>query len=129
MFFPFRWPYLSIYRLSYMWFACAACLIVLAVGLPVSLADSYRRKKRNGAPDPPVPPELLCPAVESLFGWLPSRRARRWMGRKKVLASEEYSKKRWGRRRKEEEEELEEMKKVEEEEEKDKKVEEEGGEV
>ena len=39
------WPYLSIYELSYMWYACAACLIVLAVGVPASLIDSYRRKR------------------------------------------------------------------------------------
>ncbi len=42
-----------------------------------------------------MPPELLCPAVESFMGLIPSR-VRRWTARKRVLASQkEYTKAGW----------------------------------
>lgn len=78
---------MSIYDISYMWYAGVACMIVIVVGGLSSIAFSLAETGSwNGDPEKPVHPDLIAPGVETLFCCWPFA-VRSWLSKNRVFAT------------------------------------------
>ena len=84
---------MSIYDISYMWYAGVACLIVVVVGAISSIIFSLAESGSwFGNPDKPVDPDLLAPGVETIFCCWPAP-VKSWMTRNQIFASNQNRRK------------------------------------
>ena len=84
---------MSIYDISYMWYAGVACLIVVVVGAISSIVFSLVETGNwSGNPETPVDPDLLAPGVETVFCCWP-KPVKSWMTRNKIFASNQTRRK------------------------------------